>query len=129
MISLEQVKLLDSKVARTIDYLKKVIDENRQLKEKLSSYQKRIDELDVLVAQFRQDQNRIEDGILSALDRLNQFEGAVESLLSAEAKHQPPAAAEGKLQPPPATETLQSPAKLPDGPVITEEDSRELDIF
>jgi hypothetical protein len=151
MISLEQVKLLDSKVARTIDYVKKVIDENRQLKENLSSYQKRIDELDILVSHFRQDQNRIEDGILSALDRLNQFEGAVETLLSAEGKLQPPVAAESKLpteskfpaesKAAPVVEVIPS-EKLSGVPAMEEdplpdreisdredEDSRELDIF
>ena len=82
MISLEQVKLLESKVTRTIEYVKKVTDENSKLKEKLDSYQKRIDDLEVLVQRFKEDQSRIEDGILSALDRLNQFEDALESKLS-----------------------------------------------
>ena len=84
MVSLEQIKLLESKVTKTIDYVKKVTDENNRLKEKLDSYQVRIDELEVLVLKFKDDQSKIEDGILSALDRLNQFEDAVESLISAE---------------------------------------------
>ena len=86
MVSLEQIKLLESKVTTTIDYLKKVTGENKRLKEKLDSYQVRIDELEILVLQFKEDQSKIEDGILSALDRLNQFEDAVESVLSAENK-------------------------------------------
>ena len=84
MVSLEQVKQLDSKVSRLIDYIKKANEENSQLKERLNSNQKRIDELEILVKQFKQEQSRIEEGILSALDRLNQFEDAVESKLSAE---------------------------------------------
>ena len=86
MVSLEQVKLLESKVSRTIDYVKRVTEENLSLKKKLDTYQKRIDELEVLIHQFKDEQSRIEDGILSALDRLNQFEDAVEGLLSAESK-------------------------------------------
>ena len=86
MVSLEQVKLLESKVSRVIDYLAKVTEEKAQLKEKLSSYQKRIHELEVLVKRFKDDQSRIEDGILSALDRLNQFEDALENKISPEAK-------------------------------------------
>jgi len=82
MVSLEQVKLLESKVTNTIEYVKKVTGENSKLKEKLNSYQKRIEELEVLVQQFKENQGRIEDGILSALDRLNQFEDALESNLS-----------------------------------------------
>jgi len=84
MISLEQVKLLESKVTRTIDHVIKVTDENKQLKGKLDSYQKRIDELEVLIQQFKHEQSRIEDGILSALDRLNQFEDALEAAISSE---------------------------------------------
>ena len=82
MISLEQVKLLESKVTRAIDYVKKATEENTRLKGKLDSNQKRIDELEVLIQQFKEEQSRIEDGILSALDRLNQFEDALESKLS-----------------------------------------------
>jgi len=84
MVSLEQVKLLESKVTNTIEYVKKVTGENAKLKEKLDSYQKRIEELEVLVQQFKENQGRIEDGILSALDKLNQFEDALESKLSKE---------------------------------------------
>ena len=86
MVSLEQVRLLDTKVSRAIDYVKKVTEENTRLEGKLNAYQKRIDELEVLIQQFKEEQSRIEDGILSALDRLNQFEDAVESKLSNESK-------------------------------------------
>jgi len=84
MVSLEQVRLLESKVTKAIDYVKKVTEENVSLKGKLDSYQKRIDELEVLIQQFKEEQNRIEDGILSALDRLNQFEDALEKTLAAD---------------------------------------------
>jgi FtsZ-binding cell division protein ZapB len=83
MVSLEQVKLLEAKVARAIDYVERVSGENATLQEKLESYQKRIDELEVLVQRFKEEQGRIEDGILSALDKLNQFEDAIEKSLTA----------------------------------------------
>jgi len=86
MVTLEQIKLLESKVTKTIDYVRKVTEEKIHLKEKLDSCQKRIDELEGLVQQFKQEQSRIEDGILSALDRLNQFEDALESKLSMDNK-------------------------------------------
>jgi predicted nuclease with TOPRIM domain len=82
MISLEQVKLLETKVTRVIDYVKKVTEENSRLKEKLDSCQKRVDELEVLVQAFRDDQSRIEDGILAALNQLNQVEDAIGNALS-----------------------------------------------
>jgi len=81
LITLEQVRLLESKISKTVEYLKKVTGENTALKGKLESYQKRIEELEVLIQRFREDQSRIEDTILSALDRLNQFEDAVEKTI------------------------------------------------
>jgi FtsZ-binding cell division protein ZapB len=81
MISLEQVKLLETKVAKAIDYVEKVTAERDALQEKVAAYQKRIDELEVLAIRFKEDQSRIEDGILSALDRLNQFEEVIEKSL------------------------------------------------
>lgn len=106
MITLEQVRLLESKVTNTIEYVKKVSAENTSLKGKLDSYQKRIGELEVLIQRFREDQSRIEDGILSALDRLNQFEDAIESKLSK--NHGVPPEAEAPKVEPPADETINS---------------------
>ena len=89
MISLEQVKLLETRVARAIEYVERVTGENNtlvqreaELQAKLDTYQKRIDELEVVVMRFKEDQSRIEDGIIAALDRLNQFEEAVEKSLT-----------------------------------------------
>ena len=88
MISLEQVLLLETRVAKAIDYVKKVTADNAELvrqKEelvaKLEANQKRIDELEVHVMRFKDEQGRIEDGIVAALDRLSQFEEAFENSL------------------------------------------------
>jgi len=93
MINLEQVKLLETKVTKTIDFVERVSRENAallrreaELLEKLEANQKRIDELEVLIMGFKEEQSRIEDGILSALDRLSQFEEAIEKSLKE--KHQ-----------------------------------------
>jgi len=82
MVTLEQVKLLENKVAKALDYIGRMNAENASLRDKLDGYQARIDELEVIVKQFRDEQGRIEDSILSALDRLAQFEDAVERGLS-----------------------------------------------
>ena len=133
MISLEQVKLLESKVTRAIDYIKRVTEENTRLKGKLDANQKRIDELEVLIQQFKDEQSRIEDGILSALDRLNQFEDAVESLLSSE--NNVSVAAPGKAVPKktsPKEKEASGPTEKPEPPLELKEESNtggELDIF
>jgi len=88
MISLEQVRLLETRVAKAIEYVQRVnaenaalVSERAGLQAKLEANQKRIDELEVLVMRFKEDQGRIEDGIIAALDRLSQFEEAFENSL------------------------------------------------
>jgi hypothetical protein len=77
MISLEQIRLLESRVEKAVVYIDLLQDENASLKQKLEGYEKRIQDLEVLVRGFQQDQGRIEEGILHALDRLNAFEDAI----------------------------------------------------
>ncbi|MDR0525631.1 MAG: cell division protein ZapB [Spirochaetaceae bacterium] len=91
---LENVKVLETKVDKEIDFAKRIIEENVQLKEKVALYQKRIEDLESLIQAFREEQNAIENGILAALNRLNQFEDAVEKKLTpaeAETSQDPPA--------------------------------------
>jgi len=88
MISLEQIQLLETKVTKAIEYVQRVNSENTALLSeraglyrKLEANQKRLDELELLVMRFKEDQGRIEDGIVAALDRLSQFEEAFEKSL------------------------------------------------
>ncbi|MDR2313951.1 MAG: cell division protein ZapB [Spirochaetaceae bacterium] len=77
MVTLEQIKLLESKIARAIDFLGRVTEENTRLK-------KRNDELEQTIARLKEEKNKVEAGIISALGRLNQFEDAIERSLSSE---------------------------------------------
>ena len=131
MISLEQVRLLESKVTRAIDYVKKVSEENTSLKGKLDAYKKRIDELEVLIQQFKDEQSRIEDGILSALDRLNQFEDALENTITAGAAPTSKASAKSSSPPKKEKETAASTEELQPQPAQSEDPktNEELDIF
>ncbi|MDR1443334.1 MAG: cell division protein ZapB [Treponema sp.] len=88
MITLEQVKLLEAKVVRAIEYVERISRENSQLQGKLDSYQKRIADLDIVIQRFKEDQGRIEEGILSALDRLNRFEDIIEKSITPPAPEQ-----------------------------------------
>jgi chromosome segregation ATPase len=139
MLNLEQVKLLETKVANVIDHVRRVTVENTALRKKLEANQKRIDELEVLVIRFKEDQGRIEDGILAALDRLNQFEDAVEKSLAVRNKEPKTSPAEKAPRPPKDTSLKDKPpedtAPLSDAadpvPEDTDEKSAngELDIF
>ena len=123
MISLEQVKLLETRVVRAIEYVARVDAENAALRQKdtelrvkLESYQKRINELEVLVMRFKEDQSRIEDGILSALDRLSQFEEAVEKSLTEKIAEEKTAGGKGVAKSPPV-KTQPARAETKDSPV------------
>jgi DNA repair exonuclease SbcCD ATPase subunit len=114
MLNLEQAKQLEAKIAKAINYVERISREKSamlqqeaelksrldayqkqeaEMKAKLESYQGRIDELEVLVARFKDDQGKIEESILSALDRLSQFEKDMEKSLKD--KGEAPAGADG----------------------------------
>ena len=85
MINLEQLKQLETKVVNAIDWIERLSDENAGLRNKetelqtrLETYQTRNDELEALIVRFKEDQGRMEDAILAALDRFNQFEEVIE---------------------------------------------------
>ncbi|MDR2393003.1 MAG: cell division protein ZapB [Treponema sp.] len=77
MGTVEHVKLLETKVVSTLDLLKRITEENKDLKEQTQVQKKRIEELEQVIQGFREDHALIEEGILSALNRLNQFEDAM----------------------------------------------------
>jgi chromosome segregation ATPase len=77
MVTLEQVRQLETKIGKMIDYVNRVNGENVHLRGELDGRQKRIAELEETVQQFREEQSRIEEGIIAALDRLDEFEDAV----------------------------------------------------
>jgi chromosome segregation ATPase len=101
---LEHVKVLESKVDKEIELAKRLMEENAQLREKTHWYQQQIDDRDALIQAYKEEQHAIESGILSALNRLSQFEDAVEkktrqadsdgSLLEEETQVKPTAPAE-----------------------------------
>jgi len=133
MLSLEQVQLLESRVARAIEYVQRVNDENAALSSeragllsKLEANQKRLDELEMLVMRFKEDQGKIEDGVLAALDRLSQFEEAFENSLVDREKSsaKKPAAKKEK-----SSENENSQEFIEIADKDTEVNAGELDIF
>jgi FtsZ-binding cell division protein ZapB len=116
MLSLEHIKLLETKISQTVEYIERLTGENSSLRKKLDVNQKRIDELEGLVSRFKEEQGRFEDGILSALDRLSQFENAIEKSLASRPKESKPA-----VQNKPVKASGQEPVKpapQPDTPAV-----------
>lgn len=74
MISLEQIRLLESKITRAIELIRILKEENGTLRRGLESAQKRMKELETLVDGFKTDQREIESVILRTLHNLDDLE-------------------------------------------------------
>ncbi len=79
MISVDQIRQLETKVRHAIEVIHTLREENDLLKTKLSGYESRIEELEVLIDSFKQDQTNIEKGIINALQQLDVLEDIVTS--------------------------------------------------
>ncbi len=77
MVRLDQIRALEEKVTKAIDYIARLREENRTLKAGLDSAQKRIDELESLVETFKREQKEIEEGIIRALNNLDRIEDEI----------------------------------------------------
>ena len=119
MITLEHIRKLDQKVSAAISTIAALKGENDGLKDKLGTYEERIQELEKLVDEFKEDQSEIEQGILNALSQLDKLEDDMNSSVgtTAAASETAPEAS------PEATPEATAPADE------TEESADELDIF
>ena len=97
MVTLEQIKLLESKLTRAINFVTQLTEENSRLK-------KRSEALEETIIALKEEKARVEEGIVSALGKLNQFEDAIERSLGAAVS----AGAAG-----PATTVKSSPKPVP----------------
>ena len=77
MVNLDQIKQLEARVSKAIELMQSLKDENDLLKLELHDRQKRIEELENIVLVFKNDQAKIEEGIVNALNHLSAFEDTV----------------------------------------------------
>ena len=75
MVTLEQIKLLESKISKAINFVAQLTDENNELK-------KQNEELEETIEALKEEKTRVQEGIVSALGKLNQFEDAIERSIS-----------------------------------------------
>ena len=116
MITIDQIKKLGAKVEAAVSLIRELREENSTLKKNLDLYQKRIDELEVLINTYKKDQGKIEEGIVRALDQLDTLEDA----LTGEQESSEEAAPEQE-----AVATESAPAEEPE----QDQQESELDIF
>ena len=120
MISLDQIQKLESRVARAVELIKVLRKENASLTTGLEEYRKRIDEMEILIGKFKEDQGAIEKGVMSALEQLDRLE---DGLTPEEASTpEPHAQVSDPTDPPPMK------ADEPAGEEAVDPDA-ELDIF
>jgi chromosome segregation ATPase len=79
MLTLEQVRALEARVEKAVSLIASLRTENASLRTGLADAEKRVAELEGLVQDFQKDQERIEEGILEALRKLDAFEDAVQA--------------------------------------------------
>lgn len=89
MISLEQVRALESRVEKAVALIASLRTENASLRSGLATADSRVAELEALVAEFQKDQARIEAGIIEALRKLDSFEDSVHESVSTKAAGHP----------------------------------------
>ncbi len=126
MISLEQIRLLESKITRAIELIRVLKEENSTLRKGLESAQKRMKELESLVDGFKTDQKEIESAIVRTLAHLDELEDA--AAVAKKPDHN------GKRQPAEATSTpgpSPAPERNTERPSSEPEPTKkdELDIF
>lgn len=132
MISLEQVRALETRVEKAVALIAALRAENASMRSGLSAAEGRVAELEGLVSEFQKDQSRIEQGIIEALRKLDSFEDAVHEAATSGAAR-PAAEAASPAEPEP--EAAIEPEALEPGPSgepaepATEESADALDIF
>ena len=77
MIQLKHIQQLDAKVRSALTLIDSLRVENTRLRGELDRYQSRIDEMESLIQDFRQEQGAIEEGILRALKQLDSLEDVI----------------------------------------------------
>jgi len=108
VVSLEQVRALETRVEKAVALIAALKTENAQLRSQLTSADGRVTELEDQVRLFQQEQGRIEEGILQAIKKLDFFEDAVQAassqLHTPEARAAPAAVAAKPAEAPAAPE-------------------------
>jgi chromosome segregation ATPase len=131
MITLEQIRLLESRITRAVDLIRVLKEENSTLRKGLESAQKRMKELESLVEGFKTDQAEIESVILRTLHSLDELEEGASARRAAAAPAAPTGGAESsaaKANRRAAAEGVEAHGRL-DAPPADRAAKEELDIF
>lgn len=120
MISLEQVLLLEQKVESAVEKIQQLEAENDALRNKCSELTNALSAKSEQLKAYESDQQKIESGIIKAIDRLNSIENSVLKAAGSTAATATAtvATAAAPQEAPKAPKTVETPAPEPQ---ITEE--------
>lgn len=112
MISLDQIHLLEKKVEGAVAKIAQLQAENDALRKSCAELTNALSAKSEQLSAFEQDQGKIEDGIIKALDRLNSIENSILNAagraLSGQEQFSAPASQNSVQQ-----EITETPAELP----------------
>ncbi|MCL2705187.1 MAG: hypothetical protein FWE72_03155 [Spirochaetaceae bacterium] len=74
MISIKQIKKLEEKVFKTVELIKALKQENKILKSEIESANKKIEELEQIISDYRSNQVEFEEGIANAIKQLDELD-------------------------------------------------------
>ena len=80
MLSLEQIKRLESRVYKAVELLKAMKEDNNILKSELKSANERVEELEQIISDYRNNQLEIEQGIVKAIQQLDDLDSIDDNL-------------------------------------------------
>ncbi len=136
MISLEQIRLLETRIDKAVELIRSLKDENKTLRRAVNSNQARMRELEKLVGDFKSDQQEIEQCIVRALENLDRLEEEVtdkKGRKEAAAGRGESARERGRgadaSQEPAAEAASEEASSLPPGTAGAGPGEKELDIF
>ena len=119
MISLDQVLLLEEKVESAVAKIQQLEAENDALRNKCSELTNALSAKSEQLKAYESDQQKIESGIIKAIDRLNSIENSVLKGAGATAAAAPVAAPAAAKKPEPVQQApaKPEPAPAPEAPV------------
>jgi len=74
MISIKQIKKLEEKVFKTVELIKALKQENKILNSEIESANKKVEELEQIVSDYRSSQVEFEEGIANAIKQLDELD-------------------------------------------------------
>ena len=74
MVSIKQIKNLEEKVFKTVELIKALKQENKILNSEVESANKKIEELEQIISDYRSAQVEVEEGLANAIKQLDELD-------------------------------------------------------